>query len=126
MKKNSEEFMKSKLKIIEEDRKNAKHGDFFFAKYAVSNSKKPVRESPVFIISNDNDIEDVIVCNCTKQPPRSDFDVLVNLKLPTHVRTNKIYSIYRNQLLFKIPQKANPEEYKYIIEKLKKAIKLDS
>ena len=45
--------MKKKLKQIQEDRKNAKHGDFFFAKYNVSNSQKVERESPVFVISND-------------------------------------------------------------------------
>jgi hypothetical protein len=109
----------------QEDKDNAKHGEFFFARYTISNSKKNERESPVFVISNDSDKEDVIVCSCTKEPARSDFDVLVQLKLPTQVRTNKIYTIYREQLLFRISQQANPDEYKKIIEKLKLAQGLD-
>jgi hypothetical protein len=116
--------MENKLKQIQEDRKNAKHGDFFFAKYIVNSQKAEERESPVFVISNDQDTEDVIICSCTKHPARSGFDVSVNLKLPTCVRTNKIYTIYREQLLFKISQTAQEKEYQEIIKKLKLAMKL--
>lgn len=121
MKKNSEIFTTNIDKIVS-DRISAKHGEFFFAKFILANEE--MRESPVFVVSNDNDSEDVVVCSCTKQPARSEFDILVQLKLPTQVRTNKLYTIRRNQLLFKISQTANPEEYNKIIEKLKLALKL--
>lgn len=107
--------------ILEQQRKSAQHGEFFFAKFLVDNG---LRESPVFVVSNDNDKNDVIVCKCTKQPAKSDFDVQVKLKQDTFVRTNKVYTIERSQLLFKIPQTATPTEYQDIIDKIKTALKL--
>ena len=84
-------------------RKNADQGEFFFAKATMSNGSVVPR--PVFIIgkNNDsNDSEDVIVCSCTTEPSRTKYDKKVQLKFETMVRTNKIYTIRRNQLEFKI------------------------
>lgn len=106
----------------QEQIRNAKHGEFFFAHFTTANHEH--REGPVFVISSDDDKEDVVVCSCTKQPARTEFDVLVNLKLPTNVRTNKIYTIQRTQLAFKIPQTATTPEYQQIMEKIKKAISI--
>ncbi len=103
------------------DRKNAKHGEFFFAKFLLYNGN--LRESPVFVVSAEsNDKEDVIICKCTGKPAKSEYDIKVNLKKETHVRTNKIYTVNRNQLLFKINQIAQPDEYIRIIEKLKQTL----
>jgi mRNA-degrading endonuclease toxin of MazEF toxin-antitoxin module len=113
-------MMPSNLKL---DKENAKHGEFFFAKFILSNGE--IRKSPIFVLSNKIDKnEDVIICKCTGQTSKSQFDVEVQLKEKTYVRTNKIYTIYREQLLFKIPQKASAEEYQKIIQKLKLALKL--
>lgn len=115
----------NKQLILNQQRIDAKHGEFFFVEFFANNNKP--RQSPVLVISEkDNDNEDVIVCSCTKSPARSDFDILVNLKLPTHVRTNKIYTIRREQLLFKIPQTATPTEYLKIINKLKESIHINN
>ncbi|WP_018250373.1 type II toxin-antitoxin system PemK/MazF family toxin [Orenia marismortui] len=114
---------KSKIEIIKELRKNAKHGEFFLAKFTLPNGRK--RKAPVLIISAEhNDKEDVVVCSCTGQPAKTSFDILVKLRRDTHVRTNKIYTMSRNQLLFKIPQTLNKEQYNKIIEKIKLALKL--
>lgn len=107
---------------IQQDISNAKHGEFFFAKVLINNGQ--VRPSPVFVVSNDKDKEDVIICSCTTKPAKTKFDIKVQLKEETHVRTNKLYTIRRNQLLFKIPQTASPDEYKDILDKLKEAIKV--
>ena len=104
------------------DNSETEHGSFFFAKFLVNDGS--TRKSPVFIISNDNDDEDIIICSCTKQPAKTDFDVKVKLKYETYVRTNKIYTIHRSQLLFKIPQRPQPQEYNEIVGKLKLALKL--
>ena len=110
-------------KILQQ-RKSAQHGDFFFARvYVVTGN---YRNSPVFIVSNDNDDEDVIVCICTKQPPKTDFDVEVQLKMKSYVRTNKIYTIKREQLAFKIPQTVSSNEYKKIIGKISEALNITS
>jgi len=68
------------LKISNEI-KEAKHKDFFFAKFQLTNGT--IRRSPVLVISNDNDDEDVIVCSCTSHPPRTDFDIEIQLKKKT-------------------------------------------
>lgn len=107
--------------ITEINRKNAKHGEFFFAQYLTVTGD--IRKSPVFVLSNECDKnDDVIICLCTKSPPKSEFDVKVQLKVETRVRTNKIYTISRSQLLFKIPQTAQTDEYNEIITKLKLAV----
>lgn len=108
--------------IILQQRKDAKHGDFFFAKsYIVTGD---VRNSPVFIIGNDNDKEDVIICVCTKQPPKTEFDVEVQLRYKSYIRTNKIYTIKRGQLAFKIPQEISSFSYNKVIEKISKALNI--
>lgn len=118
MKMNSEKSSSSnKVAQLAEARRKAKHGDFFFARY--STIGQPVREAPVFIVG-DEDNEDVVVCSCTKSPPRNPYDIQVRLKLPTSVRTSKLYTINREQLLFKIPQSPSPEEYKNIMQQLSK------
>ncbi|MDR6725044.1 hypothetical protein J2W91_003530 [Paenibacillus amylolyticus] len=104
---------------LDQDRRQAKHADFFFADFIVSSQM--TRKSPVFIIG-DSDEQDVVVCKCTSHPARNEYDIKVELKKTTSVRTNKIYTISRDQLLFKIPQTANQEEYKKIMEMLAKAL----
>ncbi|QDH19545.1 hypothetical protein [Saccharibacillus brassicae] len=104
---------------LEAQRRDAKHGEFFFAKYAAIG--QPERQAPVFVVV-DSDRLDVVVCSCTTSPGRGGFDITVTLKKPTTIRTNKLYTISRDQLLFKIPQTATPDEYAAIMSKLKEAI----
>lgn len=101
---------------------SAKHGEFCFAKFVLSDGT--IRNSPVFVISNDNDKHDIIVCKCTGQPPRSEYDVNVQLRRNTCVRANKIYTIGRDQLLFEIQANLNPEIYNKIISKIAKALNI--
>jgi hypothetical protein len=117
MRKRLEQYKQNKIK-------NARHGEFFFAKWSASDGY--VRESPCLIISDHQDPHDeIIILKVTKQPAKTDFDIPVTLKEPSHVRTNKVYTIQRNQLLFPIPQTTQPEEYSRIINKLKEAMKID-
>lgn len=102
---------------LEKQRREAKQGDFFFAEFYINNGDK--RKSPVFIASNDYDDEDVIICSCTSQPLKTEYDKRVYLKYPTYVRTNKIYTIRRGQLLFKIPQTITPAELNEIKDSIK-------
>jgi hypothetical protein len=119
-----EESTKESKARIEIERQQAKHGEFFFAEFDLLNGEK--RKSPVFVIGNEKyKDDDLLICSCTSQPPRSIFDIRIQLKKETYVRTNKIYLIQRNQLLFKIPQIATPDEYSEIIAKLKLAMKLN-
>lgn len=48
----------------------------------------------------------------------------VTLKKTTYVRTNKIYTIPRDQLEFRILQKAEPNELNQIMQGLKKTLGL--
>ena len=103
-------------------RYNAQHGDFFFAKFGI---RDYIRKSPVFILSNQCDKnDDVVICLCTSQPAKSEFDAKVQLRKETYVRTNKIHTISRSQLLFRIDHQFGPGEYEAIINKLKKALDL--
>ena len=72
---------------------DAKHGEFYFTKFVLSNGT--VRKAPVFVISNDNDKLDVIICQCTGQPPRTEYDINVSEKY------NKI--IYKIAKAIKLP-----------------------
>lgn len=96
--------------MLEGERASARRGDVFFAKVTLSDGSTLGR--PVFIVGGKgNDAGDVIVCSCTTQPARSDFDIPVNLQRPTLVRSNKIYTVNRSSLLFKIPQQVpDPEK----------------
>jgi hypothetical protein len=108
---------------LNEQRKNAKHGDFFFAKFMLSDGTD--RKSPVFVLSSEIEVDDdIIICKCTSQPPKSVFDVPVKLKYDTCIRTNKIYLVARKQLLFKIQDTLNTEQYQNVIDKIKLALKL--
>jgi len=107
---------------LAKDRQEAKQGDFFFANFLVNNGE--VRKSPVFIVGNDHDQEDIIICSCTTQPARSDFDIAVQLKYETYVRTNKIYTIRRDDLAFKISQQPTPEEMNKIMMSVKTVFNL--
>ena len=89
-----------KHRELQQSRRNAKHGDFFFANYY--NNSGQLKSAPVFIVGDDGDKNDVIICTCTSQASRGEWDKLVQLKKPTYIRTNKIYTIRRNQLSFKI------------------------
>ncbi|WP_242250057.1 hypothetical protein [Bacillus cereus group sp. BfR-BA-01324] len=109
---------------IAEDRKNAGHGDIFFAHYILPSGE--LRKSPVFVIGNDKDHMDIIIIGCTSQDARTNFDVEIQLKEKTLVRTNKIYTIGRDNLLFKIKDPLPTEKYNTILQKVKKALKLES
>ncbi|ADU29353.1 type II toxin-antitoxin system PemK/MazF family toxin [Evansella cellulosilytica] len=115
--------MSDKLNKIARDRRNADQGDFFFAKVRMSNGQ--VIPRPVFVIGKDNDSnddEDVIVCKCTKEPARSEYDITVQLKYETSVRTNKIYTIGKSQLEFKIKHNLDIAIINNLVESSKKAI----
>lgn len=103
-------------------RKEANHGDFYFADFLLPSGRK--RKSPVFIVSNDNDPSDIIICACTSKPARTNFDIEVQLKKITQVRTNKLYTINRSQLLFPIKTNINKNQYNNIINSIKSALKL--
>ena len=107
---------------IQVDRRNAKQGQFFFANFIINNGE--IRKSPVFIAGCDNDKEDIIICSCTSQPKKTEFDIKVTLKMETYVRTNKIYTVHRNDLLFKIPQLPTAEELADIMQSIKKAFNI--
>ncbi|WP_175511396.1 type II toxin-antitoxin system PemK/MazF family toxin [Alicyclobacillus macrosporangiidus] len=103
---------------VEHDRANADQGDFFFAFLADENGK-PIPH-PVFVLgkhNDSNDNTDVIICKCTKQEhgSRGAYDIPVKLRYDSFVRTNKIYTISRNQLDFKI-------KTPYVDENQKRAI----
>lgn len=109
---------------LQEQRKLAKHGDFFFCEFAINNGE--TRKSPVFVISSDIDKnEDVVICSCTKQPAKSQFDIGVQLKYKTYIRTNKIYTVHRNELLFKISQTIGITKLREIDSSIKLALDLD-
>lgn len=114
------EWQQRKLARI---RRNADQGEFFFAKATMSNGQVVPR--PVFVLgkNNDsNDSQDIIVCSCTTEPARTDFDVKVQLKEETIVRTNKIYTIRRDQLEFKINHSLSKPDIDKIISKAVSAI----
>lgn len=97
----------------EQDRRNADQGQFFFAEYVHSDGV--VRKHPVFVLGknrNSNDADDVLVCQCTKaeHPIRSEYDIPVQLKISTLVRTNKIYTLGRDQLQFRLVNPEVPKE----------------
>ena len=92
----------------------ARQGDFFLAEFIMSTGV--MRPAPVFVIGTDNDPLDLVVCSCTSSPARGPFDIEVQLKIPTFVRTNKIYTIGRDQLHFKIDQKATPQQISQIVQ----------
>lgn len=112
-----------KTNNIEQLRIEAKHGDFYFASFTLTSGLE--RKSPVFIVSNDNDTKDVVVCVCTSQPARTNFDVKVELKKITQVRTNKLYTISREQLLFPIKSNMTKDQYNNVIKNIKLALNLE-
>lgn len=103
-------------------REQAKHGDFFFAKWTTSDGY--VRQSPCLVVSDHSDPHnEILILKCTTDPGRTEFDVPVTcLREPSVVRANKIYTIQRDQLAFPIRAALSQEEYKDIIEKLKSAL----
>ncbi|MES9736946.1 type II toxin-antitoxin system PemK/MazF family toxin [Peribacillus frigoritolerans] len=110
---------------IANDRLNADQGDFFFVRARLSDGQ--VYPRPVFVIgrlSDSNDDDDVIVCSCTKGSVRTDYDIPVQLKMPTSVRTNKIYTIRKDQMQFKIEHNVPAETIEEIIFNASRAIEL--
>lgn len=93
-------------KELEEQKQKASHGDLFWARYY--NSSKEIRESPVLVISNDNDSEDVIIIQGTTNFDRPDYDVILEIDYTDRnknkvvakgaFRTNKIFTIKRTDL----------------------------
>ena len=100
---------------------SASHGDFYWTEFIESN--QDIRKSPVFIIGS-RDHEDIIVCSCTRHPARTEYDILIQLKQPTCVRTNKIYIVRRAQLINKINVNLQTHEYVEVMDKFKKALHL--
>jgi hypothetical protein len=101
----------------------ADQGDFFFAD--VLDSKGDLIGRPVFIVGkhgDSNDGLDVIVCKCTTQPAKSAYDIKVQLKSPTFVRTNKVTVIGRDQLKFRIHHKVDSEMIDTIVESVVRAV----
>jgi hypothetical protein len=112
-----------RLAKLATDRENADQGEFFFAKIRLSDGK--VYPRPVFVIGkhrDSNDPEDVIVCFCTRTGPRTDYDRQVQLKEETFVRTNKIYNMSRDSILFKIKSGLNHEEIQDLLMHCRRAI----
>ena len=110
---------------ISAEQTSANQGDFFFAKFFDPATGKTIAH-PVFVVgkNNDsNDSHDVIICNCTSQPKRTDYDVLVQLKYPTLVRTNKLYTIQRGQLHFEINHNLDQTVISTLLESVVKAIR---
>ena len=95
----------------------AKQGDFFLAEFTMSTGV--IRSAPVLVVGMDNDPLDLVVCSCTSSPARGLFDVEVQLKMPTFVRVNKIYTIGRDQLHLEIRQKATPQQFTQIMQALR-------
>ena len=106
------------------ERSRADRGEFFFAAFFDPGTGRTIKH-PVLIVGKNqdsNDEQDVIVCNCTSQPARSAYDVPVALKKPTLVRTNKIYTIRRDQLLFKIAHSVDQSIMTKILHTVAKTI----
>lgn len=109
---------------LNDDRKNARHGEFFFAEFLISSGE--TRKSPVFVLSSENnDNEDIVICSCTSSPARTEFDVYYKLKYDTYIRTNKIYTVHRDMLHFKIGEvDCTTDKYREIIQHVKFALDL--
>ncbi|MHB1126303.1 MAG: type II toxin-antitoxin system PemK/MazF family toxin [Bacillota bacterium] len=97
--------------------RDAKQGEFYFAKFLTVTGN--IREAPVFIVGNDGDDEDIIICSYTAQPPKTQFDIKVMLKRETYVRTNKIYTIQRNQLLNKLNVSLSTQDFANIMSSVR-------
>lgn len=111
-----------KKQILYKQRINACHGEIFFAKFITSTGG--IRKSPVFIVSSSLDKnDDVVICSCTSQPKRSIFDITVELRKTTNIRTNKIYTITRNQLAFRVT-KLDIDKLQEVDRALKSALEL--
>lgn len=118
---NSKSSSKKAVERLQKARNSAKQGDFLFASWVTSDGYK--RESPCLVISDHPDPHnEIIVLKVTTDPGRTEFDVPVNgLREPSVVRTNKIYTIQRRQLLFPISKTLTSEEHNDVLKMLKKA-----
>jgi hypothetical protein len=118
--KNSSKNVKA-LARLAKARRDAKHGDFFFADWITSDGYQ--RKSPCLVVSDHPDPHDeIIILKITTDPGRTEFDIPVSgLKEASVIRTNKIYTIQRSQLLFPISKTLTTSEYKDVTDKLKKA-----
>ena len=102
---------------LDKMRAEAKQGDFYFANFFINSGEK--RKAPIFVVGNDNDAIDVVICICTSQPSRGDWDKRVYLLKPTYVRTNKLYTIRREQLIFKIDHTLTAQKFNEIMDSVK-------
>jgi hypothetical protein len=81
-------------KLLEEARKQAKHGDFFFAKWTTSDGY--VRVSPCLVISDHEDPHDeILILKCTTDPGRTEFDIPI-----TCLEKNRLF-VQTKFILFK-------------------------
>ena len=103
-------------------RQTADQGDFYFT--LVKNSSGKLIPHPVFILGRNgesNDTSDVIACMRTSKKKRTDYDIETILEgLPGWVRTNKIMTIERKILEFKMSSPKVTEAIKQEI--IKKAV----
>ncbi|WP_261134774.1 hypothetical protein [Bacillus sp. Marseille-Q3570] len=108
-------------KKVQEAIKNAEHGEFFWAKWTTGDGF--LRDSPCLVLSKHRDVHDeIIILKCTSQNAKSNFDVPVTIKNRTvYVRTNKIYTIQRDQLTNPLKGNFSPAGYTTVIEKVKEA-----
>lgn len=111
----------TRLERLENARNAAKHGEFFFAEWSTSDGYR--RQSPCLVVSDHPDPHnEIIILKITTDPGRTEFDIPVSgLREASVIRTNKIYTIQRNQLLFPITKTMTPEEYVDVTDKLKQA-----
>ncbi|MGM0807375.1 MAG: type II toxin-antitoxin system PemK/MazF family toxin [Bacillota bacterium] len=118
----------------DQEKREAKHGDLFWAVF--QNSSNQRRESPVLIISDDGDTEDVVILKGTKNVNRPLLDVELNITFvnknhktihkQTAFRTNKITTINRSQLDNRCTYdwKENPNKKEELSSKLKVSLGL--
>lgn len=111
-----------KQQFLAQARLQAKHGDFFFAKWAASDGY--VRSSPCFVLSDHPDPHnEIIILKCTTQPWRTSYDIpIACLRKPSIVRANKIYTIQRSQLEFPIAGRLSQTEYSAVMAMVQHAV----
>lgn len=109
--------------IGEEDlrRRQAGKGDLFWAVFRLSDGVE--RRSPVLIVGTDNDPADVIACKCTLHPPRTAYDICIGWRGGIQcVRTNKIYTLERAQMLHSISYSLTRDEASQVASALREAL----
>jgi hypothetical protein len=100
----------------------AKSGEFYFARFVFSNGVETKR--PVFVVAGRGTDNDLVVCACTTHEARSESDVKVRLSRETCVRTNKLYTLKQDQLMFRIRQKVSDDDLATIMQGVRRSLNL--